>query len=350
MQTNGFNTKYFFGLLLLAGTVVALVLWPFFTAIVVAGTLAVIFQDPYQWFLKATRGAKGLSSFLVCLLVAFLIILPLVILTGLVVSEIRDAYVQYLADGELLARYLAQIETLLSSLGFPSVGDQILNQNVLLGKLEQAGSVAVGIVQTVYTGTTQFVFWLFVMFFSLFYFLIDGKALVDRLVHLSPLRNHQERFLVKSFESIGRATIKGTLLIGLIQGMLGTIFFVAAGLPSPVTWGVVMVVLSIIPMLGAGLVLFPAGIILLFSGDFIGAAIIIIGGTIVTLTDNYLRPKMVGKDTAIHPLLVFFSTLGGIALFGVMGFIIGPVFMAFFLALLNIYEREFEGQLREYNK
>lgn len=350
MHTNGFNTTYFFGLLLLIGVVAFLIVWPFFTAIVVAGVLAVLFQKPYEWFLKVTRARKGLSAFLVCLLTLVLIILPLVLLMGIVVTEIRDAYMQYLADGTVLARYLAQTEVLLSSFGFPSLGDQLLNQDALLGKLEQVGGMVVSIVQTVYTGMTQFVFWLFVMFFSLFYFLVDGKALVDRLVHLSPLRNRQERLLVRSFESIGRATIKGTLLIGLIQGALGTLFFMMAGLPSPVTWGVVMVVLSIIPMLGAGLVLFPTGIILLFSGDPIGATIVIVGGVFVSLIDNYLRPKMVGKDTAIHPLLVFFSTLGGLTLFGIMGFIIGPVIMALFLALLDIYEGEFGVELRKYNK
>lgn len=350
MITPDFNTKYFFWLLLLVGVVSALLLWPFFSAIVVAGVLSVLFQFAYKWLMRVTRGSKGISAGLICLLVAVIIIIPMVLLVGLVASEIKSVYVQFFSDEQVLSRYVSSIETTMVSFGFPGLGEGFLSQEQLLGKLEQAGSIVINLVQAVYVGATHFVFWLFVMFFTLFYFLVDGKRLVVRVMHLSPLANAWERELIQSFGSIGRAILKGTLFIGIIQGFLGGLFLVFVGFPSPFTWGVVMAILSLIPFAGAGLILFPACLWYFSTGNILGGVILLIGGLFVTSIDNYLRPKLVGHDTAIHPLLVFFSTLGGLFLFGVTGFLIGPIVMALFLSLLSIYEKEFGDQLKGYNK
>ncbi len=350
MIISDFNTRYFFLLLLGVGIVAALLLWPFFSAIVVAGVLAVLFQFVYKWLMRVTHGNSGVSAGLVCLLVGLIIILPMVSLVGLVVSEVKHVYIQYFSDERMLSQYVSSIESALTSFGFPGLGEGFLSQEQLLGKLEQAGSIALNLAQAIYVGATQFVFWLFVMFFTLFYFLMDGKSLVSRVMRLSPLEDAWERELIRSFESIGRAILKGTFFIGIIQGFFGGVFLTLAGFPSPFTWGVIMVILSLIPFVGAGLVLFPACLWSFAMGDVLGGVLLLVGGIFVTTIDNYLRPKLVGKDTAIHPLLVFFSTLGGLALFGVMGFLIGPIVMALFLSLLSIYEKEFGRQLKEYNR
>jgi predicted PurR-regulated permease PerM len=144
--------------------------------------------------------------------------------------------------------------------------------------------------------------------------------------------------------------LKGTIIIGVIQGSLGGIMFWIAGVPSFVIWGVIMVILSIIPAIGSGLVWAPAGIILLFTGNiWEGIFVLLFGGIFISLVDNILRPKLVGNDTEMHPLLVFFATLGGLISFGIIGFIIGPVIMALFLALWEIYGKEFKRQLNKFN-
>lgn len=349
MISTDFNTRYFFGLLFGVGVVATLLLWPFFSAIVVAGVLAVLFQGAYQRLARWTRGSKGISSFAICLCVVLLIIFPILLLSGLVVSEVRSMYDQYFSSEESIAEYARATESALAMLGLPALGD-ILNVERLLGKLGQVGSFALNIIQAIYVGTTQLVLWIFVMFFTLFYFLIDGKTLVARMMQLSPLSTKQEETLIASFVSIGRAILKGTLLIGIVQGFLGALFLWVAGIPSPFTWGVIIVILSLIPFAGAGIVLFPITLVSFLMGDVLGGVILFVGGIFVTTIDNYLRPKLVGKDTAIHPLLVFFSTLGGLSLFGAMGFLIGPIIMALFLALLSIYEKEFAVQLRRYNE
>jgi predicted PurR-regulated permease PerM len=140
-------------------------------------------------------------------------------------------------------------------------------------------------------------------------------------------------------------------VIGAIQGLLGGLAFWIAGVPSPAIWGLIMILLSIIPMIGSTIVWLPAGIILLLVGDvWQGIFILSVGVGVISVIDNILRPKLVGKDTQMHPLLIFFATLGGIAFFGLPGFIIGPIIVSLFMALSEIYSIEFRDQLKEYNK
>ena len=140
---------------------------------------------------------------------------------------------------------------------------------------------------------------------------------------------------------MSRATIKGTLVVGLVQGALGGVLFWAVGIPAPVFWGVVMTVFSILPAVGAGLVWGPAAIILLALGEIVrGVVLIIVGTVIIGLVDNLLRPILVGRDTQMPDYLVLVSTLGGLAVFGISGFVIGPVVAAFFLVVWEMFAEE----------
>ena len=185
-----------------------------------------------------------------------------------------------------------------------------------------------------------------IILFTMYYFYKDGPKLISWLKYLSPLDDQHEDSLIERFVSVSRATIKGTLVIGLTQGTLGGITLWLFGFSAPVLWGMVMVVLSVIPMVGAWAVLFPAAIIMMVTGSiWKGVAIILITSIIIGNVDNLLRPKLVGRDTGMHDLLIFFSTIGGLSLFGLMGFIVGPVIAVLFLTVLNIYSIEFKPQL-----
>lgn len=173
---------------------------------------------------------------------------------------------------------------------------------------------------------------------------------MKKIMYLSPLRDSHEKLLVEKFISISRATMKGTLVVGLVQGSIGGITFALVGVPSAIAWGIVMVFLSLIPMFGTSLVWFPAGIIMLLIGNvWQGVVILAVGFGVISIIDNFLRPELVGKDTQMHPLVVFFATLGGISLLGFLGFIMGPIIVALFLTLWNIYAVEFKKQLKGYN-
>src|SRR4030095_12869793 len=181
---------------------------------------------------------------------------------------------------------------------------------------------------------------------TMFYFFRDGPLLLAKLKYLSPLADDYEEELIHRFLSVSRATIKGTLLVAIIKGTLGGLAFWFFGIQGAVLWGVVMVFLSVLPIVGPWLVMYPAALILLLGGQvWQGIALFLIATFVIGLIDNLLEPIVIGRDSGMHELMVFFSILGGIGLFGVMGFIVGPVIAALFLTLLEIYGKEFNSQL-----
>jgi predicted PurR-regulated permease PerM len=184
----------------------------------------------------------------------------------------------------------------------------------------------------------------FLMLYLLFFFLRDGPRLLEGLVRALPFGDERERHLLERFAEVSRATIKGTLVVGIAQGMIGGLAFAILGIGSPVLWGVVMALLSILPAVGPALVWLPAAIVLIASGEIVaGVALILVGVFIIGLVDNLLRPILVGRDTRMPDYLILLSTLGGLVGFGLAGIIIGPIIAAFFLSIWQMAEREFKA-------
>jgi predicted PurR-regulated permease PerM len=193
-------------------------------------------------------------------------------------------------------------------------------------------------VKAIYNSTSSFIFILVVCFFGLYYFFKDGEAILKKLMDLSPLPTNQEKEIFEKFNQMTVATIKGTLIIALIQGLLIGVVFWIAGVQAPTLWGLLTAIISIIPLLGSVLVWLPVGIVLLFLGSYWQAILVLVAGAVVVSSvDNLLRPKLIEGETSLHPLLVFLSTLGGIAVFGPLGFVIGPVVIVLLIAFLEIY-------------
>jgi predicted PurR-regulated permease PerM len=199
-------------------------------------------------------------------------------------------------------------------------------------------SRALGIGQDVLRITALF----FVMLYVLFFFLRDGSQLVAMLIRVLPLGDVRERELLVKFADVSLATIKGTLVVGVVQGAIGAILFWAVGIPAPVFWGSLMVVFSVLPAVGPGLIWLPAAVILLGMGQIVkGIVLIAVGVLVIGLVDNVLRPVLVGRDTQMPDYLVLLATLGGLAVFGVSGFVIGPVIAAFFLVVWEMFAQEY---------
>lgn len=351
MQLRSFNVYFFFFILLAVGTVVFFIFKPFLTAIVAASILATLFKRPYNTFEKWTKGSRAWSALLTCLLAIVIIVTPVFLALSFAIVEANNLY-HALGEESALENFINRsIEAARAIPYFDVFFDaDTMNQERILEDIREFGQNALGLLRAVYQGITHFVLWVFVMFFTLFYFLIDGKRLLKYLMMLSPLRNEHDQLLIEKFTSISRATLKGTIVVGVIQGFLGGIVFWIAGIPSSAIWGLAMMFFSIIPMVGTTIVWIPAGIIMLLLGNiWQGVFILIMGAGVISVIDNILRPKLVGRDTEMHPLMVFFATLGGISLFGLPGFIIGPIIVALFLALGEIYSIEFRNQLNEYN-
>ena len=195
-------------------------------------------------------------------------------------------------------------------------------------------------------GTVAFFLHLFVMLYAMFFFLMDGPTLIRRIRSYIPLREEDKDRMEERFMSVTRATIKGTFAIGAIQGALGGIGLAVAGIEGSIFWGAIMAVLSVIPGVGAAIVWAPAVIYLLAKGQILtGLLLLAWCAGVVGTVDNVLRPRLVGKDAKMPDLLILLSTLGGIVMFGAVGFIIGPIVAALFITIWDIYGAAFKDLL-----
>lgn len=382
MKLKNLNTYVFFGALGAISLLTYQIFAPFIVAIFVAAVLATIFQKPYKRFLKLTKNSKILSSSLTCILIMFIIILPLSFTTSLVTEEIESLGDKYIKTTEQQAPAItvtnlqtetsteiqatsvegskidieATLEPILTPLKkieflapYLETPENLLKNEKVTNGISQVSQLAIEYITSLSQSIASIVGQVVVMFFSLFYFLIDGKKAVEKIMDLSPLANHHEEQLLEKFSSMSRATIKGTIVIGLIQGSLAGIAFLIAGIPSPALWTVIMILLSVIPLVGAAVITIPAAIIMLALGNIWQGIFLLIATAIISSSDNILRPALVGKDTQMHSLLIFFATIGGISAFGILGFIIGPVIMALFISMWDIYGLEFKDDLAAYN-
>lgn len=352
MQLKNYNVYFFFALLVLATVLAFFVLKPFFIPLLIAAILASLFNFIYKALLRITRNREIISAVATCIVVALVILIPVIFVASLMANEVYDLVTKTSVETSSISEVISKINTKLSEVPLlNSVRlENYLSEDRAVGLVKSFSQNALLIIQKTYKGVAHFVFVVAMVFFSLFYLLIDGKKLLAKLIKLSPLKDEYEAKLFDKFNSIARATIKGTSLIAILQGLMTGVLFWATGVSSPAILGILAAVASVIPSVGSALIWLPTGIIMIILGNvWAGIAILVVGMFISTI-DNVLKPRLVGKDTEMHPLLILFSTLGGIALFGISGFIIGPIIMSFFIVLWEIYAVEFKEQLEEFNK
>jgi len=321
------------------------VIWPFLFTILLGGIVTGLFYPLYKRLTKMLRGRESYASFVSCLIILLVIFLPLAGVLAVVTGQALefyskvDVYMHRVSfDTDQITNWLGVEEYLKKY----EIDEAVLLEKV--GELAKAASTfLVKSIQSVTQGAFNIIAMLFVMLFSMYYFFKDGPAFLDKFKKMSPLDDANEDRLIEKFASITRATIKGTMVIAIIQGCIGGIAFWIFGVSSPLFWGLIMAFLSIIPVVGSGLIWAPAAVIQLVLGNWIpGLGILAVGVVIISTVDNLLRPRLVGKDTELHPLLIFFGTLGGISVFGIFGFILGPIVAALFVTIWDIYASEFE--------
>jgi len=353
---NSLNLAFLIALIVLAGVCAYLVVKPFLVALLLAFVLSQLFKKWYKKINAKFGNRPSLASLTLCIILFFILAIPFFITGGLVAKEAAGIY-QTVQQTD----WQAKIKTISS---YPIIKNIVIDTEILdvqnisadnsqqiVSGLKNAGNLALSIVKTTYQGVSHFIFITFVVFFSLYYLFKDGDTLIKKVMSISPLKDSEENELLKNFISVSKATLKGSLVIAIIQGILMGIILQIAGFPSPVIWAVITALVSLIPMLGAALIWLPTGIITLLLGNiWQGLLIIIFGALVVSTIDNFLRPKLVGDETSLHPILVFLSTLGGIALFGLAGILLGPIIVVFFVSLLDIYQIEFKDELEKMNQ
>jgi predicted PurR-regulated permease PerM len=317
---------------------------PFFAPIIWAAVFAVLFYPLYERLQKRIK-RKGLCALIMCMLVLVLIIGPLGYLTVALIGEATNAieYVNALyRSGELN-------EILTFDLPWVEVLKERLSQYYDLSKIDldvvakdaanELSKIVVTQTSTLLKNGVKLGFYFVLMFFTLYYFFKDGTEVVKKIRRLLPLTPTQVNATFDLLHDVIQATMYGGVTVALIQGLLGGLLFWAVGIPSAVFWGSMMAFLSVVPVLGAFLVYIPAGLILIVGGSWIkGLIVIVVGTVVISQIDNVLRPYLIAGKTSIHPLLLFFSIIGGIAAFGLLGIVIGPLIAAGFLTLLKIFE------------
>lgn len=315
-----------------------------FLAAIASGMAQPLYRSLEQRF----RGRASLASLATVGLVLLVVIGPAAIFFVIVTSEaIRLA--QLLSPWVIdQIHHAGELDRLMDR--FPRLRplapyrDQILEK---LGELVgNVGGFIVDMVTTAARETATLVFLLFVMLYTMFFFLIDGRELLRRILYYLPLEPEDENKMVARFLSVARATIKGTLVISVVHGVLCGLAFWVAGIEAPALWGTLMAVLSAIPGIGSALVWIPAVVFLGVTGHWTPAILLFAWCTaVVGSVDNFLRPWLIGKDIKMPDLLVFLATLGGIALFGMVGFVIGPIIAALFVTVWDLYGEAFKDVL-----
>jgi predicted PurR-regulated permease PerM len=323
----------------------------FFVPVVVAATLATLFFPLYRRIMTLFGRRRGISAFASCLLLLLCLVTPTYVMVHAVVEQAIDLYqtaepiIKDLVAKGSSSVFFVRLQQL------PFIHWLQLSNIDLSVPLQEAIKTFITVgtktVNKTSTGLLEFAVTLFIMFFTMFYFFRDGEALVRRLKYLVPIRADYEEMITSRFLLISRATVMGTVIIGITQGTIGALALLIFGVKLWLLWGFVMILLSLIPLLGAWMVLIPAGIIQIILGHTgQGIGIILTSLLFVSTIDNFLRPRLVGHGAKLHDLVIFFSSLGGIVVFGPLGFIVGPVIAALFVAVLDIYGMEFERQLK----
>ena len=322
----------------------------FLMAIFLAALFSGLLYGVYRRFVRWFRGRESLASMVTILVFVFLLIVPVTAFLGLVttqaleVSETVGPWIQQQASEP------DELDHLLERLPFADVLEPY-DEQVTEKVGEVAGLVGGFVVSKLAAatkGTVIFLFMLFVMLYAMFFFLKDGPSLLNRILYYMPLSPEAEDRMVEKFVSVTRATIKGTLVIGILQGALAGGAFAVVGIPAVAFWGTIMAVLSILPGVGIAIVWIPGAIYLAVIGK-VGAAVgltlwcALVAGTV----DNLLRPRLVGRDTQMPDLLILLGTLGGLTLFGAVGLIIGPIVAALFVTVWEIYGETFKDVLPE---
>lgn len=327
---------------------------PFLAIIVLGAVLSGLFYPVYHFIQSHPKIRSSLASFLTCLLIFFILFVPIVFFVSSLAqqafglyqmargAEVSEQINMLLKESTILDRANAY----LSNFGIELTGDELktaateMIRFVAFYMYEQSKAIA--------SNTLAFVVNFFFMLMVIYFLLIDGKRLVAYIVDLSPLPLEQENKLIVKFRQMAGAILLGNGLGGLIQGVLGGLLFWFFGFPSAFLWGVIMGLLAFLPIIGISVVLVPTSIYLILKGKIaIGLIFFIFYGVVSSVTEYLFKPKLVGKQVQMHPLLVFFSIIGGLKLFGILGIIYGPLVVTAFLTLAEIYRSNYQQLVEE---
>ena len=332
--------------LALLGAVTVAFIWvllPFFGAVFWGVALAILFTPLYKRLLKRMPGYNNIAALATLSICLVVVILPLAMVGVSLVQQVAIV-TQNIRSGQInFAGYFQQILNATPSWAVGlfdrfHLGDAVAWQKRISDGAAQGGQVVANQALTIGQNTFDFVISFFVMLYLLYFFMRDGTTLSKTIRDALPLARPHTHYLLNKFTTVVRATIKGNVAVAIAQGTIGGLAFWFLGVQGPLLWAVLMAFLSLLPAVGAALIWGPVAIYFLATNHlWQGGVLIFVGVFVIGLVDNILRPLLVGKETQMPDYLVLMSTIGGMAIFGINGFVIGPVIAALFMAAWALF-------------
>jgi len=343
MNNPQLQQKTFLVLLIVVSLAFVWILLPFYGAVFWAAVFAILFSPFYRRLLHAMQQRRTLAALATMALCLVIVFLPLSLISASLIREGSAVY-ERIRSGQLdFGAYFQQAINAMPSwmvgwldrFGLGDIGSLFERLSTAVAQGSQViATQAINIGQN----TFDFVVSLGVMLYLLFFLLRDGATLSARIKQAIPLSAEHKRSLLGKFTTVIRATVKGNIAVAATQGALGGLMFWFLGIQGPILWGTLMAFLSLLPAVGAALIWAPVAIFFLLTGAiWQGVTLIVFGVVVIGLVDNILRPLLVGKDTQMPDYVVLVSTLGGMGLFGLNGFVIGPVIAAMFIAVWDLF-------------
>ena len=334
MQSETVSKYAFIVVLALLGYLTYILLRPFLSYIIFSIVLVVIFHPCYLWMYRRTGKPKISSMVLVVALIALLVI-PSILIGFMLIKQAPPAYESFVnsVNTEPLELFLERF-----------TGEDVSVHSWMNDSVKQFRTFVVKNAAGFLSSATGIALGLFIMFFIMFYLFYQGDELLGQIKKIIPMHQRHQDKLIQEMHKVLHGVLEGQVIIGMLQGVLGGLLFLALGIDNALFWGFIMVILSVIPFIGSYIVWLPAAVWLILTGDVTrGIIMIIVGTVLISQVDNFLRPYIVGKRAKVHPAVVLVGVLGGLKVFGVIGFVLGPLILALFVAALDFYKADMSG-------
>ena len=306
---------------------------PVFWAII----FSILFSPFYNW-LNEKIDRPSLSSSITIFVILLLVILPSILILGAITNEVFKI-VSMLESGDFViesSSIIPSIENAIKLIGL-NIDDIYKQLNQFAYSLSQLTyTTLIRITENIFS----FIVSSLIMIYLLFFFLKDGENIINNCISVFPMDDDHERYLLDQFHQVTKVTIKGTFIVAFAQGFLGFVILSILNIQGAILWGFLMALFSILPGIGTAIVWFPITIFLIYSGMWVQGLILLFSGLfIIGLVDNLLRPYLISKETSLPDYLVLLTTIGGISLFGISGFVIGPIIASLFISIWSLMKK-----------
>lgn len=338
-------SKYFLIVLLISATLAILWLFrSFLVEIVISGVLASVFYRPFSKLSQFLGGRRKLAAFLMCLLLLIIVITPITLLLSFLGQKAPIAYVE---TTNFINNSSGHIQDgVLSKINFINFEDEKVKETIFEFTKKMSDWISAG-AKEIIKQTTNFIISLFLILLTTFFFFIDGKKVLEKLKLWSPLPNKYDAEIYNKFREMSQTSMISTFVTAAFQGVIGGIGFLIVGLPAFYP-GLLIGFFSLIPYIGSMIIYVPIGIYLILTGDvYRGVYVLLWGSVIIGNTDNLIRAWILKGKSKVNPIFIIFSLMGGIALFGFWGLVLGPLILSLTATIFHIYELEYDGSLEK---